>query len=129
MKLTYSYSFFYALQNIVESDSSNLLQELYDVPNKLTPEDTSVAWMCLVHIKAFKILPPQLYDPSGENCDVVVNKVRKLEAQWNLLWAFASLGGLLLFRSLKTVSCNITIRCICPSIGRPSPFCNQIFWP
>ena len=113
------------MQNILESDSGNLLQELYDVPNKLTPEDTSVAWMCLVHIKAFKILPPQLYDPSGENCDVVVNKVRKLEAQWNLLWAFASLGGPFSLGALKL--CRVTLLSVvfAPPLGARLPFATK----
>ena len=57
-------------QSILDNDS-----KLHDVWRKLTSEDSVVAWMCLVHLKAFKCLPGQLYDPSGNSSDVIVNKV------------------------------------------------------
>ena len=54
---------------------SNLVTALMDVYDKLTAEDLTVAWLSLVHLKAFKCLPTALYDPSGNHPDVIVNKV------------------------------------------------------
>ena len=60
------------------SSGSNLIQALCDVYDKLTSEDLTVAWLALVHLKAFKCLPAALYDPSGNHPDFIVNKVHNL---------------------------------------------------
>lgn len=53
------------------------------VVSLLTPLDASVAWLCLVHVKAFGVLPGHVFDPSGNHPDVVVNKVRPV-SHWML---------------------------------------------